>query len=442
MINMKRIAVIGGGFCGLSAAYDLAQSGWEVTVFESQSKLGGLAGVFEISPNVYLEKFYHHWFTNDLHILDLIRELGLESSLSPKPTNTGLYFANSIFRLASPFDLLKFNPISLISRIRTGLMALLARRINDFRELEQISAADWIKKVAGNESYNVVWRPLLEGKFGPEAENISAVWFWNKLKLRGASRGKSGKEELYYIKGGFKKLLDRLEEKLRELGVKIELGATVQEISQEGEQVYVKSADAAQSLREFEAVLVTTPVPIYSKLVPALSESDKSQLSKIRYLGNICLILVLNKSLSETYWLNIADPNFPFVGIIEHTNFDSKDNYGGNHIVYLSKYLPTSDPRYNFSTSELFEYSLPYIQKMFPEFSREQVVNTFAWKEPYSQPVIVKRYSEIIPPIKTPFSRIFLSTMAQVYPEDRGTSYAVRGGREAVKLINQELGDK
>lgn len=437
---MKRIAVVGGGFGGLSAAYDLAQSGWEVTIFESESKLGGLAGVFEISPGVFLEKFYHHWFTNDLNILGLVKELGLESSLSPKPTNTGLYFANSIFRLASPLDLLRFTPLSFFSRIRTGLMALLARRIDDFGELENISASDWIKKIAGEESYRVVWRPLLEGKFGPEAENVSAVWFWNKLKLRGASRGKSGREELYYINGGFKKLLDRLEQKLRELTVRIESGVAVQEIRQDGQKVLIKADDGAQLEKEFDAVLVTTPLPIYTKLLPALPESEKSKLLKIRYLGNICLVLVLNKSLSETYWLNIADPNFPFVGIIEHTNFDSKEHYGGNHIVYLSKYLPTSDPRYNFSTSELFEYSLPYIQKMFPDFSREQVIRSFSWKEPYSQPVIVKRYSEVIPPMKTPFSRIFLSTMAQVYPEDRGTSYAVRGGREAAKLINKELG--
>ena len=436
---MRKIAIIGGGFTGLSAAYDLAQAGWEVELFESESKLGGLAGVFEISPGIFLEKFYHHWFTNDVNILSLVEELGIGHHLSPKPTNTGLYFANSIFRLASPLDLLKFTPISFISRVRTGLMALLARRINDFKALENISASEWIKKIAGEESYRVVWRPLLEGKFGPEADNISAVWFWNKLKLRGASRGKSGKEELFYINGGFKVLLDRLEQRLRELKVNINLNTSINEVQQQSEQVIVKLSDTTQLTKSFDAVLVTTPIPTYAKLMTDLSAQDRDKLQQIRFLGNICLVLVLDKSLSETYWLNIADPNFPFVGIIEHTNFDSKENYGGNHIVYLSKYLPTSDPRYGFTTDALFEYSLPYIQKMFPNFSREQVINKFSWKEPYSQPVITKHYSKIIPPVKTPFSRVFLSTMAQVYPEDRGTSYAVRGGREAAKMINEEV---
>lgn len=423
------IAIIGGGFTGLSAAYDLARAGKKVTIYESDSALGGLAGSFEVAPGCFLEKFYHHWFTSDVDILNLVRDLKLDQYLESKPTNTGLYYANSIFRLTSPFDLLKFTPISFFSRIRTGLMVLKARRIESWKELEDQSAEEWIIKSCGREAYETVWRPLLDGKFGPEASAISAVWFWNKLKLRGSSRGKSGNEELFYISGGFKRLVEGLHGALNELGVRIHLNTPVTEITSD------KVVRSKLDEEKFSNILVTTPVPIFLDLIKSLPEDYREQLSKIRYLGNICLILGLDRSLSSTYWLNIADPKFPFVGVIEHTNFDSTANYGGKHIVYLSKYLPTSDPRYSFSNEELLRYSVPHITRMFPGFSESWINSYFVWREQFSQPVITKRYSTLIPPFKTPVPGVFLSTMAQIYPEDRGTSYAVRGGREAAREL-------
>lgn len=429
----RTIAIVGGGFTGLSAALDLARAGLKVSVYEHESFLGGLAGCFEIAPGCSLEKFYHHWFTSDRNALDLVEELGLKGRLHSHATNTGLYYANSIFRLASPLDLLSFKPISFISRIRTGLMALRARAINDFKTLEDQTAEEWIIKNAGRESYEVIWRPLLEGKFGAEAKNISAVWFWNKLKLRGSSRGETGEERLYYLDRGFQTLIDALKEELKKLGAAIYLNSPVSKIK--------KNADGKFSLilsdkeESFDAVLVTTPIPTYLQIVEGLPAEYMRNLSEIRYLGNICLILGMDRSLSSTYWLNIADPTFPFVGIIEHTNFEPPENYGGMHVVYLSKYLSTSDERYSFNTEELFKYALPFIKRMFPDFSEDWVKVKHAWKEPFSQPVIVKHYSSLIPPITTPHKNLFLATMAQVYPEDRGTSYAIRGGRDAALEI-------
>jgi len=431
---MAKLAVIGGGFTGLSAAFELTRAGHSVVVFERETKLGGLAGTFEIAPGKFLEKFYHHWFTSDVDALGLVEELGLK--LNSLPTNTGLYFANSIFRLSSPWDLLRFTPISLISRIRVGLMALKARRIRDYSALENQSAEDWIIKNAGKEAYDAIWGPLLKGKFGSEAKNISAVWFWNKLKLRGSSRGERGEERLYYLEGGFESLLSALEKHLVAVGCEIRSGIEVTTVSSDNGQPQVGSSRGKE---QFDAVLVTTPIPTFLGIAPTLPADYIEQLKKIRYLGNICLVLSLSKSLSSTYWLNVTDPDFPFVGVIEHTNFESKSNYAGNHIVYLSKYLPTTDPLYSFGQDELLEFAIPHLKRMFPDFSEDWILSSYLWREEYSQPVIVKNYSRLIPPLETPLPGIFLSTMAQVYPEDRGTSYAIRNGRAAAKAMIKKL---
>ena len=431
----KSIAVLGGGFTGLAAAYDLARAGWRVRVFESSPTVGGLAGTFDIGGGNRLERFYHHWFASDVHILDWLRELGLGSRIVFSPTNTGLFHANSIFRLASPLDLLKFTPLPLFDRVRTGLMALNARRISDWQPLESMSAEEWIIQNAGKRSYEVIWKPLLHGKFGIEAPHVSAVWFWNKLKLRGSSRNKKGGETLAYFRGSFGAALDEIVSALSSMGVSIHTDSPVERIlTRDGRAVGVHVA--GEEIHT-DAVLATTPLPIFLRMVESLPEAYRDLHSQIRFLGNVCLVLRLQRSLSSTYWLNVADPTFPYVGVIEHTNFDDPGNYGGKRIAYLSKYLPTSEPMFRMTDVELLEYSIPFIKKIFPEFSSDWIEQHFVWRAEYSQPVITKEYSKLIPDEKTPIAGLWLSTMAQVYPEDRGTSYAVRHGRAVAQRILQ-----
>ncbi len=435
MPDQKKIIVVGGGYCGIAAAYDLARQGHQVTILEKDDALGGLAGTFEISPGYRVEKFYHHWFTSDTDILDFLRELGLGDSILERESNTGLFYANSIFRLASPLDLLKFKAIPLIDRIRTGLMALYARSVNDWAELEHISAQDWIRKVGGRKAFEVMWKPLLQGKFGPEAEHVSAVWFWNKLKLRGGSRkgGGAGAESLAYFKGGFTAVCDGMKAGLEKAGVEVHLHSGVSEIVCENNEV--RGVKTTTEFIPADIVLGTTPLPTFLQMTSSLQGEYRKKAEQIRFLGNVCLVLRLRHSLSSTYWLNVADPHFPFVGVIEHTNFDPPENYGGERIAYLSKYLPTSEALYKMSEDEVFSFSLPHIQRMFPNFSRDWVIGYKVWRAEFSQPVITKGYSKIIPEFQTPIRGLWLSTMAQVYPEDRGTNYAVRYGRKVAREI-------
>jgi protoporphyrinogen oxidase len=427
------VVVIGAGYAGLSAAFDLCKAGCKVTIYEKDSDIGGLAGTFEMSPGIRVEKFYHHWFTNDVDVLGLIDELGLSHLKQYRASNTGLYFTNSIFRLASPLDLLSFPGIPFIDRIRTGIMALVARKVSDWKPLEDISAEDWLIKIGGKKAYDAIWKPLMQGKFGVEAPNVSAVWMWNKLKLRGSSRDKKGGESLVYFGGGFGALTDGIRKSLEAMGVSIVLNTGVQKIlTENGKAVGVQTE---RGTHRADAVLCTIPLPQFLQMTPDLPADYRAQCEQIRFLGNSCLVLRLSRSLSSTYWLNVADPSFPFVGIIEHTNLDAKENYGGDHIVYLSKYLPTTEKLFSFSPDEMLEYCIPFIQRIFPEFNRSWILSHHVWKAHFSQPVITKHYSKLIPSLETPIDDLWLCTMAQIYPEDRGTNYAVRYGRRVAKEI-------
>lgn len=431
-LQNNQVTIVGGGFTGLTAAYELLKKGIKVTILEAEPEIGGLAAAFEVGGEK-LDRFYHHWFTNDMEVMTLIDELGLNDRVEINPTNTGVYYANNFFKLSTPWDLLNFTPLSFFDRIRLGLLALRARRVKDWKELENKSAHEWLKELGGENVYRVVWQPLLKGKFGPYAEEVSAVWFWNKLKLRGGSRGKGGEERLAYFKGGFVSLADALAVKIRELGGVISLNSPVSSIRKVDDNWLVETPNGTVTSQR---VICTTALPLIADMIKSwASQSYLDELNRIQYIGNTCLVLELDRPLSKTYWLNVNEPSFPFVGVIEHTNFERPETYGGRHIVYLSKYLPHTDALYAMDADEFLAYAMPYMQKMFPTMERSWVLAHHLWRARWSQPVVEKHYGSLIPSEDGPVAGFHICSMAQIYPEDRGTNYAIREGRKIGKRI-------
>ncbi|GGY01804.1 NAD(P)/FAD-dependent oxidoreductase [Streptomyces hiroshimensis] len=437
------VIVVGAGFTGLSAALELAELGHSVRLLERDPDIGGLAGTFTVGER-RLERFYHHWFASDEEMLRLCARLGISELMEPHLTRTGMYYANSVYRLSKPLDLLRFAPLPLVDRLRLGLLTVRAQRVRDWRLLEHRTAEEWLVSLGGRRVYDVVWRPLLEGKFGDHAAEVGATWMWTKLHLRGGSRTRSGSETLYYLRGGSDVLLTALRKRLADHGVDIRTDTAVQAVVTDGRRVTgVRTGDG--EFHPARRVLLTVAPEPAAEMLEEQSDTHPCvppllrQLRRIRYLANICLVLENNRPLSDTYWLNVNDPSFPYVGVIEHTNMDEPARYGGRHIVYLSKYLPADAELYRMDDEQVFEHSLPYLRRMFPGFDRSWVDAHHVWRADHAQPVITPGYTRLMPPVQSRVTGLYLAGMAQVFPEDRGTNYAVRDGRRAGRLIADRL---
>ena len=431
-----RVVVVGAGFCGLAAAWELSRRGIRATVLEADAEVGGLAGSFTVG-GTRLEKFYHHWFAHDVHIMQLVEELGQSGRVLLRPTRTGMYYAHDFFKLSTPADLLRLSPLPFLGRLRLGLLALRARRVRDWRLLEDRTAADWLREVCGEHVYRVVWEPLLRGKFGDLAEEVAAVWLWNKLKLRGGTRGRSGQERLAYYRGGFAALAETLTGAIRAQGGEVRTGVPATGLRVEADRV--TGVETPEGTVAADAVIATPALPIVADLVePHVPGEYIERLRHIRYLANVCVVLELDRGLSDLYWLNVNDPGFPFVGVIEHTNFEPASTYAGRHVVYLSRYLPESDPFYRMADEAAAELTLDHLRRMFPDLTPDRVLATHVWRARYAQPVVDCGYRRRIPDTRTPLANLLLATMAQVYPEDRGTNHAVRQGREAARVLSSD----
>ena len=437
VLSKPHVAVIGAGFCGLAAAWELGRRGMRVTVLEGDEDIGGLAGSFRAGGS-RIEKFYHHWFASDEDVIRIVGELGLGEQVVSRPARTGMYYSHDFFKLSSPLDLLRFSPLRLADRIRLGMLALRARRVRDWRALEERTATDWLRELGGERVYRVVWEPLLRGKFGDLAEEVAAVWFWNKLKLRGSSRDKRGGELLSYYRGGFAALAEALADAVHVQGGEIATGRPATGLRVDAGRV--TGIVTPGSVLAVDGAIVTPALPIVADLVaPHTPRAYVEGLRRIRYLANLCVVLELDRSLSDIYWLNVNDPDFPFVGVIEHTNFEPASTYDGRHIVYLSRYLPDSDAMWRMSDRQAITFTLKHLRRMFPDLDDGRILAAHVWRARYAQPVVDRGYRRRIPDRRTPIENLYLATMAQIYPQDRGTNYAIRQGRDTAGALAAAL---
>lgn len=431
-----KIAIIGAGLTGLTAGYRLSQNGHEVTLYEEASAVGGLVAAFPVGLEA-LDRFYHHIFTSDSELLSLIDELGLSDKIDWYEPKNAIYLEDTLFPFTSPLDLLLFKPLHFISRIRMGLLVLSSKFINDYKPFENITAKEWIVKRSGRDAYDKVWGPLLKSKFDVDADHVSGTWIWNKFKLRGSSRGKNiSKEQLGYMKDGFITLLDCLVRELLQKGGSVYLQIPVKAVNQNQQGLWEVEADHKKEL--YDRVLFTTAPELLANVCPGLPPDYRKSLESIKFKANLCLTMELKESLSPYYWITISQEGLPFVLIIEHTNLVGVRGYG-SAVVYLSRYLDNSDPLYSASDEEITQTFIMGLQKVFPKFKPESIKKTTLSRARYAQPVVTLGYGERIPALQTPLKGLYLASMPQIYPEDRGLNYAVRLADQVEHEIRSQL---
>jgi protoporphyrinogen oxidase len=446
-----KIAVVGAGIGGLAASYDLVRAGHRVTVYEAADHTGGLASGFKLPRwDWSVERYYHHWFASDRHILKLIDELGWSDRVFFPWPSTAVYHKGDFYPMDAPLSslvpwlplldrfpgagslarvlrVLLFPGLSPWAKLRAGLVGFYLTLTQRWDPLEAHTAHNWLRRNMGPEAYGVLWRPLLEGKFGPHYREVNMAWFWARVKARTPRLGT--------YEGGFQAFVDDVTRVVAELGADIRLRSPVVRLEAEKDKIRVRTESGAEA---YDHCLVTTSPGLLARIAPDLPEDYLQGLLSLKSMGAVVLILALRNRLSRggIYWHNLPkEAGFPFLALVEHTNYLSPRFFAGDHIVYCGDYLVPDHEYFSLSKEELLDRFLPSLPRFNPEFDPKWVRDSWLFRTPYAQPVPTLNHSANIPDIKAPIGGLWLASMSQVYPWDRGTNFAVEIGRRAARAI-------
>jgi protoporphyrinogen oxidase len=424
-----RYGIVGAGVLGMTAALRLLERGHGVTILEAGDGVGGLAGSFEVAPGIWLEKFYHHIFRSDRHIAALIDELGLGPRLRWHQPETAMQSGGKVEPFDTPIAVLRFSGLPFVDRVRLGAGVALLKAMPRSGPLEDVSAGRWLTRVMGRRAYEVVWEPLLRGKFGTAADDVSMAWLWARVHDRTRKLG--------YLDGGFHQLYTRLGERIAERGGGLVTGFRAAAIEPRGEQIAVCDADGREQV--FDRLISTLPAHLTLAITrdPRVAAGPPPEPPDA--LGAHCLILALDRPLTGTYWIGVADPDSPFLAVVEHTAMLPPADYGGRHLVYLGNYVPHDDRLFDETPDETLARYAPAIRGLNSAFDPSWVGERWSFGARFAQPIVTPGFRKRIPPFATPVPNLFIASMFQVFPHDRGQNYSIDLAERLVRRLEGEV---
>lgn len=430
------VGIVGGGIMGVTLAYFLSRHGFACDIYEASPVLGGLAGPLVLPDGTVVDRFYHTILSSDAHLRRLCVELGIDDRLEFKETRTAFYVDGGLYSMNSLVEFLRFRPLSLAQRLRLGLTVARAQFYRDWQPLEQITVRDWLVKLGGHSVFDRLWAPLLVSKFDGEPDGIPATWMWSRLvRVKSTREGANQRERAGHLVGGYATLLTAMTKWIEEAGGRIHLRCPVEEVViQQGRAVGLR---VAGEVRPFSRVVMTMQGPISARLLPQAPAAYREALTQIPYLGVVCALLVLDRPVTGTWTINIADPRLPITGIIETTSYIDPRHVGGHHLVYVPKYTAPGSRFMQASDEDVKQACLEAVRTIVPSFSPAWVRYVLVHRERYVEP-LHRIGSPEMPGVRGPVAGLYLVTTAQIYPALTNGESVTRHAARAVELMRAE----
>ncbi|MFK7765835.1 MAG: NAD(P)/FAD-dependent oxidoreductase [Mariniblastus sp.] len=429
-----KYAIAGGGMLGLTLAMRMAKQGHDVTLIEAAPTLGGLASVWNIGDIVF-DRHYHVTLLSDSRLRNLVQEIGLEDEMKWIETKTGFYTNDKLYSMSNTAEFLKFPPLKFIEKLRLGGTIFYASKIKNWKRLENMKVADWLRRWSGKGTFEKIWQPLLRAKLGESYKKTSAAFIWAHISRMYKARRSGLKKEMFgYVKGGYSKIINRLVEVMDELGVNVQTGQPISNIKKDDDGRFTISY-ADHPPQRFDKVIMTTPNSIMSRVCEDLSEDEKTRFDKVEYLGIVCASVLLKKPLSPYYVTNITDDWVPMTAVIEMTTIVDPAELNGHSLVYLPKYVPAEHELFDKSDEEIKTDFLAALDRMYPHFDHDDVIDFKLSRVRSVMAIPTLGYSELLPPMKSSVDGLYVVNSSYILKGNLNVNESITIAEEAMETV-------
>ena len=418
---------------GLTMAHRMAKEGHDITLIEAAPKIGGLTSVWELG-DVTWDKYYHVILMTDTNLRSLLDEIQLDDKLKWTETKTGFYTDGQLYSMSNTVEFLSFPPLKLIEKLRLGGTIFYASKIKNWKRLESLGVENWLRRWSGNGTFEKIWQPLLNAKLGESYKKTAASFIWAHINRMYKARRSGLKKEMFgYVEGGYRTIINRLGQKLKDYNVDIQTDFPVSNINQSNDQFVIESSNGKSAT--FDRVIMTAPSNVIGKTCPILSEPEKQKLKDVDYLGIVCASMLLEKPLSPYYVTNITDSWVPMTAVIEMSNIVDRKELDGKSLVYLPKYVPANHPLFEKSDEEIRESFVTALEKMHPEFNRGQIVDFKLCRTRLVMAIPTLNYSQKLPPQKTSVPGMYLVNSSYILKGNLNVNETIEIAEDAYRNV-------
>ena len=432
--SKTKFAIVGGGMLGLTLAMRMAKQGHDVTLIEAAPTLGGLAGVWNIGDVVF-DKHYHVTLLSDSRTRGLVEEIGLEDDLRWIETKTGFYTDDTLYSMSDTKEFLNFPPLKMIEKLRLGATIFYASKIKNWKRLEHTKVADWLIRWSGKGTFEKIWQPLLKAKLGESYKKTSASFIWACISRMYKARRTGLKKEMFgYVTGGYSKIINRLADVLDELEVDVRTDSPISQVTKDDDGRFTISYNDKPAER-FDKVIMTTPNSILSRVCTDLSQDERDRFDKVEYLGIVCASVLLKKPLSPYYVTNITDDWVPMTAVIEMTTIVDPAELNGQSLVFLPKYVPAGHELFEKSDEEIQESFLSALDRMYPEFTRDDVVDFKISRVKTVMAIPTLGYSKLLPPMKSSVDGLYIVNSSYILKGNLNVNETITIAEKAMDTV-------
>jgi protoporphyrinogen oxidase len=408
-----RVGVVGGGILGTVLALRLAQAGADVTVLERSPSLGGLAGAMDFGGH-HVDRFYHVITPADERMISLAEEVGLGDALRFSPVGVGFFIDGRLHPFNGIGDFLRFSALTPAQRARLAWFVGWCQLRSGYGALEDLPLERWLRRHCGDPVTDRIWLPLLDSRFDGRHDELPATYLWARTRrMSGARTGRSQGEQMGHVMGGHQRLIDAAAERARGQGVDFRLGAGVEGLALDDKGA-VRGVRLDGGEQAFDLVIATLQPPALRFLLPDPLQHLLSAYP-LRYLGVVCIVLKVTRSLTPYYSINICEPT-PITTAVETSHVVGTDHTDGLRLVYLPKYCEPDAPEHDEDDQRLLERFLAMLRRMVPDLQREEVVDWTVQRAKLVEPVHPLGAQPRVAPVWPGVPGLALASSTQVYP--------------------------
>ena len=410
-MSAPRTAVVGGGLLGLTAAYRLTRAGHPAVVYERAAQVGGLAASADLD-GIPVDRFYHVVLPTDDRVRGLAGELGLADRFRFRRTGVGFYHDGRLASMSSLRELLSFPALRAVDRVRLGAFVARCQMIREHADLDREPLERWLRRMCGERLWEGLWRPLLDSKFDGRYDDLPATYLWARTRRMSRTRDRTSHEVMGTIDGGYQMLADALADAIRAAGGEVRTETPVRRIAEAGGRAVGVVTDSG--LEAYDQVLSTLIPPQGERLLPPALAAAAGP-DRCRYLGVVCLVMRLRRSISPYYALNLTDRRVALTTVVETTHVVNPERVGGT-LIYAPRYVNPDAEDLERSSLQIRRDYLRRVQAIFPSLRDDDVLAMQVARSRVAEPVHVLGHAGR-PADLFPAPGLALASTAQIYPE-------------------------